>query len=157
MSCHESTGGALVIAQEVLVSSSVLTMFESPLAEKRRLDCVEVYLPKRIGFLSKLYRFLRQAVKYRLGGIALDGFSIFEADGVFRGERLWEERTLVIQILFVRPVDASEAFLETKINDLGRELAHRIAPNEEQIWICYFPKSVLVFRGLRSVLRGKEL
>ena len=128
-------------------------VFERAFAEKRRLDCVEIYLPKRLGFLSKLYRFLRNAVRYRTGPISLDGLSIFEADGVFRGDRLWEERTLVIRILFVRPRDAPEGILEDRIKELGREIAHKVAVSEEQIWICYFPQSVLIFRGLKRLFR----
>ena len=77
------------------------TIEEGP-GERKQIDCVEIYLPKSIEFLSELYLFLREKVQHRLGQIVLDGFSTYEVDGVFQGEKLWEQRTLVIRLLFVR-------------------------------------------------------
>lgn len=134
------------------MAQSELPIFDGAPGEKKALDCVEIYLPKKLRFLSRLYRFLRQSVKYRTGQIALDGFTVFEGDGVFRGEKLWEERTLVIRILFINPGDAPEGMLEKRINDLGQEIAYSVALKEEEIWICYFPQSVMIFRRPKKPL-----
>ena len=66
-----------------------------PPIERRDLDCVEAYLPKNLKHLSELYSFLRDSVGDRREDVALEGFSIYEVDGVFRGvnNRVWDERT----------------------------------------------------------------
>jgi len=66
---------------------------QTPPVDEKQVDCVEVYLPKSIQFLSELYQLLRDKTTNRLGSLVLDGFSIYEVDGVFRGETLWEQRT----------------------------------------------------------------
>ena len=53
--------------------------------ERKDLDCVEIYLPKNLKHLSELYSLLSDCVGERRGRVALEGFSIYEVDGVFRG------------------------------------------------------------------------
>lgn len=132
--------------------SVLLKLREPALSEGRHVDCIEIYLPKRLKHLSELYGFLRSKVSKRLGDIVLDGFSIYEADGAFYGkERVWEERTLVVRIFLIRLVGAPRVeqtvplSVQAKINDLGRELADRVAIDEEEIWICTYPQYVTVF------------
>jgi hypothetical protein len=133
------------------VGGAGFSFVEQPLGERRQIDCVEIYLPKSLEFLSELYQFLREKVTNRLGPpLVLDGFSIYEVDGVFQGEVLWEQRTLVIRLLSPRP-DAHAASLEAKINDLGRDVM-RIAAKEEEIWICHYPQQLRIFRGLKKML-----
>jgi hypothetical protein len=88
-------------------------------------------------------------VRNRLGSVVLDGFSVYEVDGVFHGETLWEQRILVIRILFVRKVETPPDLLEFWIFELGREIATRVAIREEQIWICHYPQSLRIFTGLQ--------
>ena len=126
--------------------------FQPPrLYDRKYIDCVEIYLPKSIEFLSELYQFLREKVKNRLGSIALRGFSIYEVDGVFQGEQLWEQRTQVIRLLLVRPGMNPSPPVELTINDLGMEIA-KVADKEEEIWICHYPQTVTVFHGLKRIL-----
>jgi hypothetical protein len=122
-----------------------LQSLEKAPGERKQIDCVEIYLPKSIEFLSELYRFLREKVTNRLGEIVLDGFSVYEADGVFRGEELWEERTRVIHLLFIRSAETPAQSVEARIRDLGREIATKVAPKEEQIWVCHYPQSLTIF------------
>ena len=128
------------------------TESQTPFGRRKQVDCVEIYLPKSIEFLSELYRFLREKVTNRLGKVVLDGFSIYEVDGVFLGEQLWEQRTLVIRLMFVRLVKAPADGLQGRIADLGRELAMKIAVKEEEIWICHYPQTLFVFKGLKQAL-----
>src|SRR5438046_9787612 len=107
---------------------------QPPFHDRKQVDCIEIYLPKSIDFLSELYQMLRDKTKNRLGSIVLDGFSIYEADGVFYGEALWEQRTLIIRILFIRKAETPANLLETTIFQLGQEIATRVAVREEQIW-----------------------
>jgi hypothetical protein len=126
---------------------------QSPLPEKKEVDCVEIYLPKKIEILSGLYQMLREKTTNRLGSVVLNGFSIYEADGVFWGvEKLWEERTLVVRILFIRKVDTPADLLETNVFELGREIAAKVAVSEEQIWICHYAQSLRIFMGLKRLL-----
>jgi hypothetical protein len=129
-----------------------MDLIEQPLGEHRQVDCVEIYLPKSIEFLSELYRFLRDNVTHRLGPVVLDGFSVYEVDGVFRGEKFWEQRTLVIRLLLVRPSERPASLLSATINDLGKEIAIQVAREEEEIWICHYPQNLVVFRGLKRIL-----
>jgi len=133
------------------MAGSELNLQDQPLIERRQIDCVEIYLPKSIKFLSELYGFLRERVANRLGPIVLDGFSIYEVDGVFQGIQFWEQRTLVIRLLLVRPIGSPEAWVYSPINFLGREVA-RLAANEESIWVCHYQQTLSAFAGVRHVL-----
>jgi hypothetical protein len=125
---------------------------QQPLLDRKQLDCVEIYLPKSIEFLSELYQLLRDKTKNRLGSLVLDGFSIYEVDGVFHGEVLWEQRTLVIRILLVRKAGTPPDLLERILFELGREIATRVAVREEQIWVCHYAQNLRVFTGLKRLL-----
>jgi hypothetical protein len=129
---------------------------QPPLLDRKQIDCVEIYIPKSIEHLSELCQLLRDKTdikKNLLGSVVLDGFSIYEADGVFRGEeRLWEQRTLVVRIFFVRKADTPAGLLDATIFELGRELATKVAVHEEQIWICHYAQSLRVFTGLKRVM-----
>lgn len=126
---------------------------ESGIGRRKEIDCVEIYLPKSIEFLAEIYRFLRTRLEDRLGRAPLDGFSIYEVDGVFRGEQIWEQRTLVIRLLLVRTVGKPDEWFEATVWDLGREIATQVAPHEEQIWICHYPLNLTVFQGMKRLIR----
>jgi hypothetical protein len=124
----------------------LLNIVELPETTARPFRCVEIYLPKRLKHLSELYAFLRNKVTQRLADLVLDGLSIYEVDGVFRGSRqIWEERTLVIRILLPPLAEQPLVVLEGRIQDLGRELC-LVAGDEEEIWICSYPQNVSVFK-----------
>lgn len=138
-----------------------VSLHETGRFEIREVDCIEVYLPKRLKHLAELYALLRARVSERFGDLVLDGFSIYEVDGVFYGkERLWDERTLVVRILLVRysraaeVEDVPELSVQRKINDLGREICDKVAANEEEIWICSFPQQVTIFYPRKILTAG---
>jgi hypothetical protein len=79
----------------------------------------------------------------------LDGFTIYEADGAFWDEALFEERTLVIRLLLVNTRWQDEV-AQTKINEIGRILAKDIAPQQRQIWITSLSGYLAVFEGARG-------
>jgi hypothetical protein len=128
--------------------------FHQPdLQSRKQIDCVEIYVPKSLEILSELYQMLRNRITNRLGsGVTLDGFSIYEVDGVFYGEKLWEQRTLVIRILFIRKASTPTDLLETSVVELGREIAAKVAVSEEQIWICHYAQTLRVFQGVKRLL-----
>ncbi len=132
--------------------SKELERFEPEIGRQRQIDCVEIYLPKSIEFLADVYRFLQTKVEDRLGQVVLDGFSVYEVDGVFRGEKTWEQRTLVIRLLLVRTVGKPEGWLQATVRELGREIATRVAPREEEIWICHYPVNLMVFYGAKRLI-----
>lgn len=132
---------------------SVEMPFQQPhLYDRKYIDCVEIYLPKSIEFLSELYQMLRDKTRNRLGSIVLDGFSIYEVDGVFHGEMLWEQRTLVIRLLLIRKTETPADLLEGTIFELGREIANKVAVHEEQIWICHYAQNLRIFTGLKRLV-----
>jgi hypothetical protein len=118
--------------------------------ETGQYDCVEIYLPKRLKHLSELYRFLRERLTVRPTDFALKGFSIYEVDGAFSGETIWEERTLVIRIFFPRPANYPQLTVQATVNELGREIVQTIAHDEEEVWICYYEQIVTAFRPVRK-------
>src|SRR5690242_10516948 len=97
----------------------------------RNLECVEIYVPKKLEHLSELYNFLRAKLadrsEGRLQSVPIDGFSMYEVDGAFYSDRVYQERTLVIRILFMRTADDDEASIRSKITSLGREIAAMVA------------------------------
>jgi hypothetical protein len=134
------------------VPGAELPFQQPPVFDRKHVDCVEIHLPKSIEFLSELYQMLRNKATNRLGSLVLDGFSIYEVDGVFHGEILWEQRTLVIRILLVRKADSPTDLLERILFDLGREIATQVAVREEQIWICHYAQNLRIFTGLKRLL-----
>ena len=136
--------------------TGLLEIFEQPETANRQFQCVEIYLPKRLKHLSELYDFLRNKVAQRLRALVLDGLSIYEVDGVFRGaKQLWEERTLVIRILLPPTAEQPLIVLQGRINDLGRELGV-VAGDEEEIWISNFAQTVTVFKPMQEPVQGEQ-
>lgn len=117
--------------------------------ERRASECVEVYVPKKLENLSELFRYLRDKMINRTSsgsGPVIDGFSLYEVDGAFYGDQVYQERTLVIRLLFfVDPTDDS-AILEDQISTLGREIATTVAMKEAELWICHYPQRMHIFR-----------
>ena len=117
--------------------------------ERRSSECVEVYVPKKLENLSELFRYLRDKMLNRTssgGGPVIDGFSLYEVDGAFYGDQVFQERTLVIRLLFfIDPTDGA-AVLEDQISTLGREIATTVAMKEAELWICHYPQRMHIFR-----------
>lgn len=133
----------------ITTAAGLLPIYEQHETGNRPFQCMEIYLPKRLKHLSELYDFLRAKVAQRVGALVLDGLSIYEVDGVFRGGRqVWEERTLVIRILLQPSAEQPAIVLQGRINDLGRELCV-VAGDEEEIWISNYPLAVMVFKPLQ--------
>jgi hypothetical protein len=114
----------------------------------QKLITVEVYLPKRLSDLSELYRFLRESVANRTGPVVLDGFTIYEGDGAFWDNGLFEERSLVLRLHWMAG-DGGEAETRQRIEKLGRILADEITPQQHQIWITASTGTLDVFEGAR--------
>ncbi|MFN8391244.1 MAG: hypothetical protein U0136_13210 [Bdellovibrionota bacterium] len=114
------------------------------------VECIEVYIPKKLDHQSELYNFLRSKLESRHAGetqsLPIHGFSLYEVDGAFIGDRIYEERTIVIRILFTRNETHSTAELREKIVQLGKEMLAAIAYAEEELWICHYRQQALIFR-----------
>jgi hypothetical protein len=126
-----------------------LTLIEKAPEESSGVDCVEIYMPKSLKHLSELYNFLRNSITEGPASLLrLEGFSIYEVDGFFRGDadKPWEERSLVIRLLLAQSLGTDESQLTNRIRVFGREIADRIAAKEEEIWICNFAQKVTKFR-----------
>ena len=120
--------------------------------KSRSVECVEIYIPKKLEHLSAIFNFLEKKLEDRASGrtgtVTIDGFSLYEVDGAFLGGRIYQERTLVVRILFPRPEADEPGTIQQKILELGRDIATAVALDEEELWICHYPQSVVVFRPL---------
>ncbi|QDT53423.1 hypothetical protein Pan44_14400 [Caulifigura coniformis] len=116
------------------------------------VECVEIYIPKKLEHLSEVFTYLRRKITLRseeaADGVTINGFSLYEVDGAFLGRTVYQERTLVVRILFEREADEDPEVLQRKIQELGRDIATAVALDEEELWVCHYPQSVVVFRPL---------
>jgi hypothetical protein len=114
---------------------------------KRRLQSFEIYVPKRAAYLSGLCRFLHRAVATR-DPIRLDGFTVYEVDGAYRGcAGPCEERVCVVRLIL--PTAIAEARTPNpSVLELGRRVLRITRFKEEQVWIVrYCGCEVFSFRG----------
>jgi hypothetical protein len=115
---------------------------------------VEVYLPKKLEHLPELYSYLRAKLgdsrSANGGEAAINGFSVYEVDGAFFGDRVYQERTLVIRILFLKTAEETADSIRPRLAALGSEIASQVALTEEEIWICHWPQVVSIFRPDRG-------
>jgi hypothetical protein len=122
------------------------------------MECIEVYVPKKLEHLSELYTYLRNKLSKRKEGrrqrVPIDGFSLYEVDGAFYGEQIYQERTIVIRILLNRANDDDET-IHDKIQLLGTEIASTVAISEEELWICHYSQNMTRFR-LRAEPKTKR-
>lgn len=106
------------------------------------IEILEAYVPARVEYLANLYVWLREQL-YSHPRPLLQGFSIYEVNGAFKGvERVYEERTAVIRIVFESPVDADQAesrAYEARIGEIGETLRLITKEQEEEIWLIRIP------------------
>ena len=111
------------------------------------VEIVEAYVPARIEYLADLYAWLRDQL-YSHPKPLIHGFSIYEVNGAFRGrgERVFEERTMVIRIILAAPgADDTRAQLhEARIGELARTLREITEGREEELWIVRIPAHRMV-------------
>lgn len=109
--------------------------------ELANVDVVEVYVPKRLAYLSELYGWLDDELNKRSGESLFRGFSVYEVSGAFRGRRkTYDEQTLVVRLVFDLPVDGPVSDLErlsrqARIMDIGSEVVRITRSREEEIWL----------------------
>jgi len=120
----------------------------------RSVECIEIYIPKKLEHLSELFNYLRRKIVDQAEGVTssvpIDGFSLYEVDGAFLGRTIYQERTLVVRILFTRDEAENASAIQRKIMELGRDIATAVALAEEELWVCHYPQSVVVFRPLAN-------
>jgi len=121
-------------------------------SNSQSVECVEIYIPKKLEHLSEVFNYLRQKIVERSEGrtdsVTIDGFSLYEVDGAFLGRTIYQERTLVVRILFARDPEEDASVIQRKILELGRDIATAVALDEEELWVCHYPQSIVVFRPL---------
>ena len=119
----------------------------------REYDCVELYLPKRLAYLSALYAYLHKRLRERHDeqprALAFGGFSIYEVDGAWADpigeqpasvsptdEPSIDERTLVIRVLAPHNEEHDSESFRRQLNELAKDIAE-LAPGEKEILISY--------------------
>jgi hypothetical protein len=117
---------------------------ESSRSALREYDCVELYLPKRLAYLSGLYAYLHSRLQepgdQQARAFVLDGFSIYEVDGAWRDQAteapVSDERTLVIRVLVQHNEESDPEAFRRKISELAQDVA-ALAADEKAIFISY--------------------
>jgi hypothetical protein len=108
--------------------------------ESHSADILEMYVPKRGAYLTKLYDFLNDAIKPMTEAtlsppnVRLRGYSVYEVDGAYAGDRSYEERVLVVRLVFLK----GDSFDHPTVRSLARELVRITAEKEEEIWIIRY-------------------
>ncbi|WP_437205832.1 hypothetical protein [Planctomicrobium sp. SH664] len=123
-------------------------------AGSHAMECLEIYIPKNLEHLSELYNYLRRKLTERtqgqLSATTIDGFSLYEVDGAFAGGRIYQERTLVIRILFKRESHDDHSAIQSRIEAIGREIATTVVLGQEEIWICHYPQTALIYKAIAT-------
>jgi hypothetical protein len=139
-----------------LVSGDRLMPASDVSVNAQSVECVEIYIPKKLEHLSEVFNYLRRKLEGRgvpsPESVTIDGFSLYEVDGAFYGGRIYQERTLVVRILFTRGDLEDTLGIQRKILEIGRDIATAVALGEEELWVCHYPQSVVVFRPLKPAL-----
>jgi hypothetical protein len=124
-----------------------------PSPEREDVEVLEIFVPQRLAYLPGLYEFLREQLQ-SLGYEALfTGYSLFPVQGAFRGERIYDESTLIVRLIYDRTqfehrtveatksVENKELFLrlvDQRIDDLAQYVIQITGTQEEEIWIMQY-------------------
>ena len=65
-----------------------------------KAEVVEIYVPRRLEYLSSLYTWLRSQLEEAPHRALFRGFSLYEVSGAYSGQKLYTEQTLVIRLVF---------------------------------------------------------
>lgn len=107
-----------------------------------RIEILEVYVPARVEYLANLYVWLREQL-YSLPRPLLQGFSIYEVNGAFRGiERVYEERTAVIRVVFAAASvedEGEQRAHEARVGEIAEEFRKITEEREGEIWLIRVP------------------
>lgn len=106
------------------------------------IEIIEAYVPARVEYLANLYVWLRQEL-YSHPKPLLQGFSIYEVNGAFRGTReVYQERTIVIRIVFDAPQeddDGEARAYEARIREVVGRMKRITEDREEKLWLIRIP------------------
>ena len=111
---------------------------------------LEVYVPKRLRYLGRLYTFLFNQLHSSGRKALLQGYSIYEVDGAFVSHisaqevQVYDEKTLVVRLIYELP----RGNLETRIHDIARKIIELTESREEEIWIIRYQATQ--FRFIRE-------
>lgn len=100
---------------------------------RQDVEMVEIYVPRRLEYLSELYQWLREQLE---DGSLLKGFSLYEVSGAYVGTRIFTEQTMVVRLIF----DLVEAELERisheqRIDDIADAILGITGTEEEEVWL----------------------
>ena len=99
-------------------------------------EVVEIYLPRRLEYLSELYRWLKAQLVSPGYKSLFKGFSLYEVSGAYVGTRLFTEQTVVVRLIF----DVSSGRLErvsheARMDDIADSILRMTGGREEEVWL----------------------
>jgi len=106
-----------------------------------------VYVPRRLAYLSELYRWLQDELEQRDSQRLIGGFSLYEVAGSYRGQsQTYTEQTLVVRLIFERAAEEREREShEIRVREILDEVVRITRRGEEEIWIIRMPADKLVW------------
>jgi hypothetical protein len=113
------------------------------------VEILEVYVPARVEYLANLYVWLREQL-YSHPRPLLQGFSIYEVNGAFRGaDQVYEERTAVIRVLLDAGGDTAKerSTHEARIGEIARQFQEITKGQEEELWLVRIPAHRTIVPG----------
>ena len=102
---------------------------------ERDVEVVEIYVPRRLEYLSELYKWLREQLEDPYASL-LKGFSIYEVSGAYIGTRLYTEQTMVVRLIFeLATEDKTQVAHEGRINHIAENILEITGFKEEEVWL----------------------
>jgi hypothetical protein len=110
-------------------------MFMTRDLKDQEVEIVEIYVPRRLEYLSELYRWLREQFEDPYASF-LKGFSIYEVSGAYVGTMLYTEQTMVVRLIFELAVeDKAKPGHEDRINHIADNILRITEYKEEEVWL----------------------
>lgn len=127
--------------------------FYDPSPEREEVEVLDLFVPQRLEYLPELYGFLREQLQSSGYEALFAGYSLFQVQGAFRGERIYDESTLIVRLVYDRTQLEQDTVAETegvenaemllrrvdkRVDDLAQYVIQITGTQEEEIWIMQY-------------------
>ncbi|MBI4579820.1 MAG: hypothetical protein HY718_08965 [Planctomycetes bacterium] len=109
--------------------------------EGTSVEIVEIYVPRRLDYLSRLYGWLKEEIDKPPFGALLRGFSLYEVSGAYAGGSLYTEQTIVVRLIFdvEKHIDRERVSHEQRVNEIADSVVDITQNQEEEVWLIRIP------------------
>ena len=110
------------------------------------VQVVGVFIPRRLRYLPELFGFLREQLSAPWNVGLFSGFSLFDAEGAFQGEEIYDEPTFILRLVYrassflrvdSQPDDPAslDEQVQRRIRNIASAVIKITQQREEEIWI----------------------